>query len=68
MILEMHGAEIAEGRMEPSAIVDMVDEAGKMFDNVGKCLELHRVDGLDLKRLHEALRLGVVVRVSSPSH
>jgi hypothetical protein len=28
----------------------------------------HRVDRLDLHRLHEALRLGIVIWISAPAH
>lgn len=54
--------------MEPSAVVDLVNESGKVFDDISKRLELHRVYPLDLKGLHEAFRFGVVIRVSSSSH
>jgi hypothetical protein len=54
--------------VEPSGIVDAVDELGKIFDDIGECLERHWIDALDLQRLHEAFCLGVVVRISSPTH
>src|SRR3546814_1836173 len=54
--------------MEPSAIVDLVDEAGKILHHVGEALIGHRVDGFDLQGLHEALRLGVVVGIAAPAH
>ena len=54
--------------MEPSIIVDMVDEARKMVHDIGERLERHRVDAFNLQRLHKALRLGVVVRIPTPPH
>ena len=54
--------------MEPSAVVDLVDETRKMFRNLGEALIGHWVDGLDLHGLHEALRFGVVVGVAAPAH
>ncbi|MET4031027.1 hypothetical protein ABIC08_008797 [Bradyrhizobium sp. RT9b] len=46
----------------------MVDELGKIFDDVSECLERHWIDALNLQRLHEAFGLSVVVRISSPTH
>jgi len=54
--------------MEPSTVVDVVDEAWKLLGNVVESLVDHRVDGLDLQGLHEALRLGVVVGVAAAAH
>src|SRR5450755_129153 len=68
LLLKLYRADIAESGMEPSGIVDAVDELGKIFDDVGECLERHWIDALDLQRLHEAFCLGVVVRISSPTH
>ena len=36
--------------------------------DVGEGFVCHRVDGFDLERLHEALRLGVIVRIAAPAH
>src|SRR3979411_3153364 len=68
LLLKLYRADIAESGVEPSGIVDAVDELGKIFDDVGECLERHWIDALDLERLHEAFCLGVVVRISSPTH
>ena len=68
LLLKLYRADIAESGVEPSGIVDAVDELGKIFDDVGECLERHWMDALDLQRLHEAFCLGVVVRISSPTH
>jgi hypothetical protein len=34
--------------MEPSAVIDLVDGAGKVFSDVGKVFERRRIDGLGL--------------------
>lgn len=47
--------------MQAALIVNIVDEPGKLFGDFIEGLERH-------ERLHEALRLGVVVRVSAPAH
>src|SRR4051794_39068979 len=65
LILELRGAEIAEGGVEPARVVDLLDEAGKVVGNVVEGLECHWVDGFDLEHLHEALGLGVVVWVAA---
>jgi hypothetical protein len=39
-----------------------------MLCDVGEGFVCHRVDGFDLERLHEALRLGVIVRIAAPAH
>ena len=54
--------------MEPLGVVDFVDEAGNVRRDVLEGLVGHEVDGLDLERLHEALGLGVVVRIAAAAH
>ena len=49
-------------------IVDLVDKSRKILCDVGEGFVCHRVDGFDLERLHEALRLGVIVRIAAPAH
>jgi hypothetical protein len=55
-------------RVETAAVVDLVDESRKVVGDIGEGSVGHRIDGLDLERLHEALGLGVVVRFPSPPH
>ena len=50
------------------AVVDLVDEARKVVGDVLERLVGDQVDGLDLQRLHEALRLGVVVGIAAAAH
>ena len=54
--------------MEPAAVVDLVDEAWKVFGNVAEGLVGHWIDRFDLHRLHEALRFGVIVGIATPAH
>ena len=68
LLLELHGADVAERGMQAALIVNVVDEPGKLLGDVVEGLERHRIDRFDLECLHEALRLGVVVRVSAPAH
>src|ERR1700716_2153937 len=49
LLLKLYRADIAESGVEPSGIVDAVDELGKIFDDVGECLERHWIDALDLE-------------------
>jgi len=43
-------------------------ESRKIISDVIEVFIGHRIDSLDLERLHEALRLGIVVRVAAPAH
>jgi hypothetical protein len=69
LLLKLYRADIAESGVKPSGIVDAVDELGKIFDDVGECLERHWIDALDLQRLHEGWfdvrDLGVVLGFDS---
>src|SRR4051794_21704771 len=68
LILELLWAQIAQRRMESAGVVDLLNEVGKVFSNVLEVLESHRVNRLDLQRLHEALGLGIVVWISPAAH
>src|ERR1700722_20263127 len=54
--------------METTSVVDVVEEPWKVLGDIGEGFVGHRIDGFDLEGLHEALRLGVVVRVASAPH
>ena len=54
--------------MWPALVVNLLDEVGKVFGDVLECLEGYRVNGLDLQRFHEALGLGIVIRVAPATH
>ena len=43
-------------------------QAGNIDRDVVEGLIGHQVDGFDLQGLHEALGLGVVVRIAAPAH
>src|SRR5450631_2601896 len=47
LLLKLYRADIAESGVEPSGIVDAVDELGKIFDDVGECLERHWISTFD---------------------
>ena len=49
LLLKLYRADIAESGVEPSGIVDAVDELGKIFDDVGECLECRWIDALDIQ-------------------
>ena len=48
LLLKGHGAQVSEGRVQPPAIVDVVDEAGQVEGDVLEGLVGHRIDRLDL--------------------
>lgn len=54
--------------MQTGGIVDVFNEGRQVSGNVLESLVVSDMDGLDLQGLHEALGLGVVVRVASPAH
>ena len=54
--------------MQAPGVVDLIDEVGNIGRDVVEGLIGHQVDGLDLQGLHEALGLGVVVRIAAPAH
>ena len=68
LILELLRAEIAERGVQSAGVVDLIDEAWKVGSDVLEGLIGHGIDGLDLQRLHEALGLGVVVRIAAAPH
>src|SRR4051794_24288098 len=68
LILELHRAEIAERGMKAFAVVDLVEEPRKVGGDVLERLVGGEVDSLDLQRLHEALRLGVVIWIGAAAH
>ena len=51
LLLKDGRAQVAEGRMQPPAVVDMVEEAGRVGSDVLEGLVSHRVDRFDLQRL-----------------
>ena len=51
--------------MEPTGVVDLVDEPGKIGGDVLEGLVVHQVHRLDLERFDKALRFGVVVWVAT---
>ena len=54
--------------MKAFAVVDLVDEPREVGGDILERLISRQVDGLNLQRLHEALRLGVVIRVAAAAH
>jgi len=54
--------------VESASVVNLVDEAGKVGCNVLEGFVCHQIHGFDLKCLHEALDLGVVVGIAAPAH
>ena len=68
LLLELLGAPISKSGMEPFGVVDLVDELGKVVNDVLEGLVGHRIDGFNLQGLHEALGLGIVVRIAAAPH
>ena len=54
--------------MDPPMIVNLVEEVGKIGGYVLECFVVHQIHCLDLQRLHEAFRLGVIVRIATVAH
>src|SRR5262249_60815364 len=47
-------------------VEDLVDEAGKIGGDILECFVVGQTGGSHLQRLHEAFRLGIVVRLPRP--
>jgi hypothetical protein len=56
-LLELHRRDVAQGRVQPAAVVDLVDEARKARDDLIEGLIVAEVNLLALERLHETLCL-----------
>ena len=68
LLLELRRAEITERGMQTLRVVDLIDEVRKVGGDILHGFIVHQVDGLDLKRLHEALGSGIVIWIASPAH
>src|ERR1700733_6454668 len=68
MILELRRAQVAERGVESAGVIDLIDKAWKIGGDVFESLIIHQIDGLDLKGLHEALGLGIVVGIATSAH
>lgn len=54
--------------MQPTGIVELIDEAGQIGHDVPERLLGYRVDRLNLQGLHEAIRFGIVIGVYTPTY
>ena len=54
--------------MQSALVVDLLDEARKILNDVFERFVCHGIDRLDFHGFHEALRLGVVIRIAAPAH
>lgn len=68
LILELLRTEIAERGAQSTGVVDLIDEARKVGSDIVERLIGHRIDDLDLERFHEALGLGVIIRIAAAPH
>src|ERR1700722_16316402 len=68
MILELCWAQVAERGVESAGVVDLIDKAWKIGGDVFESFVIHQIDGLDLKGLHKALGLGIVIGIATSAH
>ena len=68
MILKAVRADVAEGGVQSSGVIDLLDKAGNVGSDIVESLLGHQVNGLDLQCLHEALGLGIVVGIAAAPH
>jgi hypothetical protein len=54
--------------VESAGVVDLIDKAWKIGGDVFESFVVHQIDGLDLKGLHEALGLGIVIGIATSAH
>ena len=67
-ILVLRGAQIAQRGVESASVVDLVDEAWKVGCNVLEGFIGHEIHSFDFECLHEALGLGIIIRIAAPAH
>ncbi|MBZ9790117.1 hypothetical protein K9B32_08235 [Rhizobium sp. 3T7] len=68
LILELPGAEIPQRRLQPSFVASLLNEAGKMLDDIVVGFGRHRVNCFYLERLHEAFGFGIIIPIAFASH
>ena len=54
--------------MEFAGVVDLINKAWKICGDVFESFVIHQIDGLDLKGLHKALGLGIVIGIATSAH
>jgi hypothetical protein len=54
--------------VESASVVDLIDKAWKIGGDVFEGFVIHQIDGLDLKDLHKALGLGIVIGIATSAH
>jgi hypothetical protein len=67
-LLEVYWRTIAQRRVEPAAVVDFIDEAGKWRDHFVEALIVAEVNLLTLERLDKALGFAIIVRIAASPH
>src|SRR5215471_15447917 len=68
VILVLRGAQITQRGVESAVVVDLVDEAWKVSCNILEGFVGHQIHSFDLECLHEALGLGIIIRIAAPAH
>jgi hypothetical protein len=68
LILDLLRTEIAERGLQSAGVVDLIDLARKVVGYIDERLMGDRIDGLDLKRFHEALGHGAITGTAAAPH
>ena len=66
--LELDGRLIRQCRVEPLAIIDLLDEAADHLSSLIGVTVAAPIYLLLLERFHKALRLGIVIGIADPAH
>jgi hypothetical protein len=67
-ILILRWAQIVERGVKSACVVDLINKAWKVSGNIIERFVGHQIYGFDLERLHEALSLGVVIRIAASAY
>jgi hypothetical protein len=68
LLFEFRWRQIADCGMQTPAVIDIIKNAPDPASDVGQVFVLVEIDLVIPERFHEALTLGIVVRVSFPAH
>ena len=68
LLLEVDGAAIAKGRVQPLGIVDIFDEVRQSRRHVVEGSIVAKIHLLDFQGFDKALGLGVIVGIAAPAH
>jgi len=68
LLLELHGRQIAERRVQSAMVIKLVDKAREPRYHVFETAIVIEIDFLTFEGFHKTLGLGIVVGIATPAH